>query len=181
MPSSFAKTRKQISKKRDGNINTLHENSRDSKRLHRASVRDERLDKLAASRSRREQPMIDRVSHFKRKVAANGSKPLTQEQVEKLIDEFVHQYDDEFNTIKKARRPGRPASAKEDLLKRKIEALTSEHEAGFLLPDLTAGDNIHRLERWEGNWSYLCTLSWVRVSKAGLIRPSTFLPSSGKH
>ena len=33
--------------------------------------------------------IVDRVSHFKRKVAANGSKPLTQEQVEKLIDEYA--------------------------------------------------------------------------------------------
>ena len=33
--------------------------------------------------------------------------------------------------MKKARRPGRPPATREDLLKRKIEALTSEHETGF--------------------------------------------------
>lgn len=33
--------------------------------------------------------------------------------------------------MKKARRPGRPASAREDLLKRKIEALEDEYEKGF--------------------------------------------------
>lgn len=43
----------------------------------------------------------------------------------------VHQHDEELNTIKKARRPGRPPSTKEDLLKRKVEALASEHESGF--------------------------------------------------
>lgn len=55
--SSYEKTRKQIQKKRHGNIEALHEFSRDSRRLHRASVRDEKIDKLVASRGKREQPM----------------------------------------------------------------------------------------------------------------------------
>lgn len=55
--SSYEKTRKQIQKKRHGNIEALHEFSRDSRRLHRASVRDQKIDKLVSSRGRREQPM----------------------------------------------------------------------------------------------------------------------------
>lgn len=104
--------------------------------------------------------------------------------------------------MKKARRPGRPPATKEDLLKRRIEALTSEHETGFrsstprtspnppaslshsnlptVIPDLTKEDNVARLDRWEGSWAYLCTLAWVRVLKSGQIKPSTFPPSSGK-
>lgn len=57
MPSTLAKTRKQIAKKRQGNIGALHQGSRDSKRLHKAQVRDERLEKIAASRKKNEQPM----------------------------------------------------------------------------------------------------------------------------
>jgi translation machinery-associated protein 16 len=57
MPKSLQKTRKQIAKKRHGTIDALHQNSRDSKRLHRASVRDQRLEKLAAARSKKEQPL----------------------------------------------------------------------------------------------------------------------------
>ena len=55
--SSYEKTRKHIQKKRHGNIEALHEFSRDSRRLHRASVRDQKIDKLAANRGKREQPM----------------------------------------------------------------------------------------------------------------------------
>lgn len=57
MPSTLHKTRKQISKKRNGAVNALHEKSRDSMRLHKASVRDQRLEKLASARSKREQPI----------------------------------------------------------------------------------------------------------------------------
>lgn len=44
---------------------------------------------------------------------------------------FVHQHDEEYDEVKKARRPGRPASAQEDLLKMKVEALEKEYRDGF--------------------------------------------------
>lgn len=54
MGTSFEKTRKAIAKKK-GPIESLHQYSRDSKRLHRAQVRDEKLEKIAASRRRTDQ------------------------------------------------------------------------------------------------------------------------------
>ena len=57
MPTTLHKTRKQISKKRNGVVNALHEKSRDSMRLHKAGVRDQRIEKLAAARSKKEQPL----------------------------------------------------------------------------------------------------------------------------
>lgn len=44
---------------------------------------------------------------------------------------YVHQYDEELSDLKKARRPGRPASTKEDLLKVRISTLQKEYENGF--------------------------------------------------
>lgn len=44
---------------------------------------------------------------------------------------FVHQYDEDFEAEKKARRPGRPASTREDLLKVKVNALLTEYSKGF--------------------------------------------------
>ncbi len=48
-----------------------------------------------------------------------------------LTPSFVHQYDEELSEIKKVRRPGRPASTREDLLKVKIDKLEKEHQNGF--------------------------------------------------
>lgn len=59
MPSTLDKTRKHISKKRNGVINALHVKSRDSMRLHKAGIRDQRLEKLASARSKREQPICE--------------------------------------------------------------------------------------------------------------------------
>jgi translation machinery-associated protein 16 len=44
---------------------------------------------------------------------------------------YIHQYDEEYDEVKKARRPGRPSSTREDLLKAKISALEDEYKQGF--------------------------------------------------
>jgi hypothetical protein len=48
-----------------------------------------------------------------------------------IVGRFVHQHDEEFNALKKERRPGRPASTREDLLRIKIAADEKEYENGF--------------------------------------------------
>lgn len=57
MAKTLEKTRKQIAKKRNGTITALHQNSRDSKRLHKAQVRDDRLEKIAEARRKKDQPL----------------------------------------------------------------------------------------------------------------------------
>lgn len=97
--------------------------------------------------------------------------------------------------LKKARRPGRPASVKEDMLKLKIVGLVKEQLNGFCkcdmllnrqtlsanettdIPDISKQANIDLLDRWEGAWSFLGSMSYVRISKDGIIKPSSFPPS----
>ncbi|KAJ0377823.1 hypothetical protein COL26b_004034 [Colletotrichum chrysophilum] len=188
MPTTLSKTRKQIAKKRNGHVDALHEFSRDSKRLHKASVRDDKLQKLAATRGKKEQPMLTRASYFQKAIQEKGSKPLDLATIQELIHEcvhiassqdfnFVHQYDEEYAEVKKTRRPGRPASAKEDLLKLKISTLEDEYKGnGFYLPDLTNDSNILMLDRWEGSWAYLASVAWVRINADGNIKKSSFPP-----
>jgi translation machinery-associated protein 16 len=57
MPKSLEKTRKHIAKKRNGTIDALHQYSRDSRRMHRASLRDEKLGKQGSLRNKKEQPL----------------------------------------------------------------------------------------------------------------------------
>ncbi|KAF4945531.1 hypothetical protein FGADI_11894 [Fusarium gaditjirri] len=198
MPTTLHKTRKQISKKRNGVVNALHEKSRDSMRLHKAGVRDQRIEKLAAARSKKEQPLVDRVAFFQQvlrlKDRDNKGAPEINE-VQRMIHSFVHQYDEEYNETKKARRPGRPASVKEDLLKAKISILEEEYKSGFgtfcgptrkiegvnivtVMPDLLDNVNVNALHLWEGSWSYLTQLKWVKVNSEGQVRPTSF-PSGG--
>ncbi|KAG4435910.1 hypothetical protein IFR05_008604 [Cadophora sp. M221] len=175
MPKSLEKTRKKIAKKK-GNITALHENSRDSQRLRRALMRDDKLIKVASARRKNDKPLVQRAAYFQEAIRANEGKALDLDAVQDLIKSFVHQHDEEFNELKKDRRPGRPASTREDLLRIKIAADEKEYENGFYLPDLTDENNVIFLDRWEGSWSYLSTLKWVRISSSGVIQESKFPP-----
>ncbi|KAL2257256.1 hypothetical protein VTK26DRAFT_421 [Humicola hyalothermophila] len=178
MARTLEKTRKQIAKKRNGAIEALHEKSRDSKRLHRAQVRDDRLEKLAEARRKKDQPLLARATFFQQVVNELGNKPLEMAVIHSKIHEFVHQYDEEYEAVKKTRRPGRPASTKEDLLRMKIYDLEKEYRDGFYMPDLTTEQNVAMLNRFEGSWSFLSNLAWVKVSAAGNVKPSSFPPQS---
>ncbi|ATY58381.1 translation machinery-associated protein, putative [Cordyceps militaris CM01] len=178
MPTSLHKTRKIISKKRGGEVTALHAKSRDSKRLRMAHARDLRLEKLANVRSKKEEPIVDRIQYFQNHLKERDVFQLELSEVQTLIYNFVHQYDEEFNEVKKARRPGRAATAREDLLKRKIDALEEEYEKGFLIPDVFDEDQGKKLFGYEGSWAYIATISWSKVSKAGKISKGD-IPSKG--
>lgn len=47
-----------------------------------------------------------------------------------------------------------------------------------VLPDISKQDNVDLLQRWDGPWAFLSSLSWVRISKTGTVKPSSFPPSS---
>jgi len=175
MPKSLDKTRKKIAKKK-GNINALHENSRDSQRLRRAQMRDDKLIRVASARRKNDQPLVVRAAYFQEAIRNNQGLPLELDAVQSLIRTFVHQHDEEFSALKKERRVGRSASTREDILRTKISVDKKEYENGFYLPDIIDADNVILLDRWEGAWSYLSTLKWVRISSAGNIQPSSFPP-----
>ncbi|KAI2627691.1 translation machinery-associated protein 16 [Hypoxylon sp. NC1633] len=179
MPKTLEKTRKAIAKKK-GAIDSLHLYSRDSKRLHRAQVRDEKLEKIAASRKKTDKPYIERATFFQEALRQNDGKPLQMDVIQELIKTFVQQHDEELIELKKARRPGRPSSTKEDLLKVKIDKLQKEYQNGFLLPVLDTEENATLLSRFEGSWSYLTILKWARISSAGNVQSSSF-PPRGEH
>ncbi|KAJ1325900.1 translation machinery-associated protein 16 [Microdochium nivale] len=177
--TTFDKARKAIAKKK-GPVQALHQYSRDSKRLHRAQVRDVRLEKLASTRRKTDRPHIERASFFQEAVRQNEGKPFDLETIQELIKGFVHQFDEELAEIKQARRPGRPASTREDLLKVKIANLETEYQNGFLLPVLNDEAEVAIFDRWDGHWAYLTQMKWMRVSVEGKVQPSSF-PPKGEH
>lgn len=74
---------------------------------------------------------VARAAYFQEAIRANGGLPLEIDAIQALIKTFVHQYDEELAQVKKDRRPGRPASAREDVLRIKIATDMKEYENGF--------------------------------------------------
>jgi len=89
---------------------------------------------------------------------------------------YLNQHAAELAELKKQRRPGRPSSTREDLLGRSMVTAEKEYDSGFWLPDMQDEGNLELLRNWNGQWTSLSTLKYIRLSRDGSIRQSRFPP-----
>lgn len=47
-----------------------------------------------------------------------------------------------------------------------------------VIPDVMSTENGTKVVKWEGSWSYISTIPWIKVSSAGKAAPADF-PSKG--
>jgi translation machinery-associated protein 16 len=88
------------------------------------------------------------VAYFQVNIKENGGEPIDVATVQELIEgcvfwqtelcgwlltclRYIAFAEEEYSEAKKERRPGRPASAKEDLMKLRLDTLQHEHQQGF--------------------------------------------------
>ncbi|MCJ1400196.1 hypothetical protein MMC11_003400 [Xylographa trunciseda] len=174
MTKSLSKVQKKISKK-GVNITSLHENSRNSQRLRRASARDDKLARVSAARAKVNQVHLRRVAYFQAAAkAAAGSFDLGQ--IQQLIQSYLERDDEELVKIESERRPRRPRSTREDLLKQRMTMDEREYDGGFWMPDMMETNNLRILREWNGEWTQLGTLKYVRIARTGTVHDSSFPP-----
>ncbi|KAL9000852.1 MAG: hypothetical protein Q9169_000607 [Polycauliona sp. 2 TL-2023] len=177
MPKNLAKVQKKIRKKQGATI-SLHEDSRNAKRLRRAGARSDKLDKVAAARGKALQPYLRRISFFQ-SAAQEASGPFTAESMQALIEIYLDRDSTELTTIQTERRPGRPSSTAEDMLKQRIEAEANEYKSGYWIPDMGDLPSLEKLKEWNEQWTSLGTLKYLRIAKDGTTHTSNF-PPKGK-
>ncbi|MCJ1392974.1 hypothetical protein MMC18_005846 [Xylographa bjoerkii] len=190
MTKSLSKVQKKISKK-GVNISSLHENSRNSQRLRRASARDDKLARVSAARAKVNQVHLRRVAYFQNAAkAATGlfdlgqiqqliqrSIPLSAFYLPLLISyRYLERDDEEMARLEDDRRPGRPRSSREDLLKQRMAMDEREYDGGFWMPDMMETTNLKILREWNGEWTQLGTLKYLRIARSGTVHDSSFPP-----
>ncbi|EXJ88828.1 hypothetical protein A1O3_01892 [Capronia epimyces CBS 606.96] len=175
MARSLSKVQKQISKKRGGRPNSLHENSRDARKLRTAAAREEKVSRLMDAAVRANQVYVDRVAWFKSALQGSAGS-LSDEEMLVLTQSFIDREDEQLAEAKAERRPGRPPTKLEEQITLRKDAEDREFRAGFWIPELRNEESRAKVERWAGEWGGLNTLDFVRVVKSGSIKPSTFPP-----
>lgn len=175
MPSKLAKVHKHIAKKKGDKIKSLHENSRDAKRLRRAGARDDRVARLTAVRDKANKQWLDRIDFFQDRLPET-LHPLNVEEIQALIEEYINRHDAELQVLKAERRAGRPPSTRQTLLEQQKQQEEKEYESGFWLPNLQDEETLVKLESWKGDWSGLGILRFVRVETQGGVKESQFPP-----
>ena len=175
MPSKLAKVQKHIAKKKGSKVNSLHENSRDAKRLRRAGARDDRVAKGSASRERHNEPWLNRVAFVKERLP-DTLHPLSVDKIQGIIVEYLTRNDEEINVLQVERRPGRPASARQWVLEDQKRMEQRQYEKGFWLPNLQDEETLVKLDQWQGDWVGLAVLRFIRVDQSGAVQESQFPP-----
>lgn len=89
---------------------------------------------------------------------------------------YLGRHDEEIEQLKTERRPGRPSSNREDLLRQQLAIEDREHSTGFWLPDMEDNENLELLRNWNGEWTSLGNFKYVRLTRAGTKSPSKFPP-----
>ncbi|KAK2802527.1 hypothetical protein FQN50_007333 [Emmonsiellopsis sp. PD_5] len=174
MPRNLYKVQKQISKKR-GKVDSLHENSRDAKKLRRAGGREDKLARAATATTKGRQLFVDRVN-FCKEAIQDPPTPLSDEDVVQLITRFISRNEPELQQLQSERRPGRPPAKREEVLRERIEAENKEFGSGFWVPEMGETDNLKKLAAWNGEWSAMSTIGFVRVTREGVKQKSIFPP-----
>jgi translation machinery-associated protein 16 len=184
MPKSFAKVHKHVSKKKGAKPTALNANSRDSRSLIRAGIRDDRVHKTEALRQKLNLPYLIRIQFVQDSLFGEDeearetmeARAYAVEEVQDLIETFLERNSEEYEAVKAARRPGRPAAAREEALKTLEAQEKHEYEVGFWVPDLGDADNVKAFKEWKGKWIGLNIIKFVRVAKDGQVKPSAWPP-----
>lgn len=93
-----------------------------------------------------------------------------------MIEDFLGRDDDELATLQAERRAGRPPSTRETMLKQSRAVEQGEYASGFWVPDLQDENTLKALHDWDGSWAGLATMRFVRISKEGSKKESSFPP-----
>ena len=139
--------------------------------------------------------LVDRISYLQESIPEDVTS-LSENELPDLVARFAMPYNSiqlttytdlvgcryinrsvpEIEQLQSERRKGRPPSKREEALLQRTEAENKEFKTGFWMPDLTEEDVVSALKRWNGNWSGLSPLKFVRLTKEGGKQASTFPP-----
>ncbi|KAK9330539.1 translation machinery-associated protein 16 [Lipomyces starkeyi] len=103
---------------------------------------------------------VDRPENEKRDV-------FTEDEIKTIIQEFTSRDDAELEQLKLTRRPGRPASARQDALQTRKDFELEEFNTGFYIPDLLDKENVKLFREWNLAYSGIGLLKFIRIAKEG--------------
>jgi translation machinery-associated protein 16 len=119
--------------------------------------------------------LVLRIKSFQ-SYTTEHTDPIPIPAVQAMIEDYLGRDDDELLRLKAERRPGRPASTRQTLLDQHQAVEQGEYASGFWVPDLQDAENLKTLKEWSGKWSGLATLRFVRISREGVRKESSFPP-----
>lgn len=134
-----------------GSEKQLHPYARKFKQVNRASLREDKLVQKKTERMNARSDHSTRVMFFA-EIAKKSPEKLswTVEEIKDITEDYLSRDDDELAALKKARRPGRPASSKQDMLQMRTDKERHEYKTGYLVPHLGDEETVRALKMYKG-------------------------------
>ncbi|QSL64475.1 hypothetical protein MERGE_001776 [Pneumocystis wakefieldiae] len=145
-------------------VDSTHPRSRKARQIQRSIDREDRLKKERKIREKRRDIQVSRSIYFKSVVELENIKKLSLEELNKLIERYIHRNDSKMEDSSSSDLHPRHSSKKE-ALKQVFYNEQDEYKNGFYVPDLTDQENVLALKNWTGNYNDLHTLKFILVKK----------------
>lgn len=143
--------------------NQLHAKSRKLKQLNRAQLRENRLAQQKSVSSHIQDKKTARFKFFQGLIKDSDQQSYTDAEIHDFISQYIDRDLDELEALKAARRPGRPATKRQDELTEAIEKDNKEYDSGLTIPDLTDSENVTALRDWKGDMAKMSLIKRVKV------------------
>lgn len=151
-----------------GRSQVVHPKGRKFSKLNKASLREVKLDKKKMQHLEKREHELQRLLFFQ-EAAENRvndtTKRFTFDQVKLFIEAYLSRFDEELETLRAQRRPGRPASKRQDLLEMQLERDQNEYKSGFKVPDLSDPSNVEHLIKWNGTIGGVTNIKFHHIAQ----------------
>ncbi|XP_003382505.1 PREDICTED: translation machinery-associated protein 16-like [Amphimedon queenslandica] len=152
--------------------NVLHPNSRKAARLTREAQRLIKIEKIKQRKENKTSTLVSKLMWFRNSLDETKSF-YTREEVEELIELYLHRLDDELDSITERQERGclsahyrMQHASREDT----IRLLITQEQHTFLttgieIPDLTNGKVYKTFLEWSGDASKISNLKMKKFKK----------------
>ncbi|KAK9459393.1 translation machinery-associated protein 16 [Lipomyces oligophaga] len=162
-----AKSLKKVEQKLK-NKDAVHPKARKFKQLNRATLRETKVTKQRLDRQHVREAQLIRLRFLRDCVDRQAATAVFSEaDVQSMIKDFIARDDAEIKKLNDSRRPGRPASSRQDSLQNRRSFEEEEYKSGFYVPNLLEKENVKTFRDWNKEHSGLGLLRFCRISRDG--------------
>uniref|UniRef100_A0A0L0NTV7 Translation machinery-associated protein 16 n=1 Tax=Candidozyma auris TaxID=498019 RepID=A0A0L0NTV7_CANAR len=169
----LAKSLTKVSKKIAGSSATLHAKGRKFKQLSRATEREAKIRAKKQRHMEQKNHELLFYLHIQESIQNRQEETFTMEDMREIVTLWVCRDDEELKEIDRNRRPGRPLTSKQQLLKEKRAHDEHVFETGIRTPDLRDKDTVINVRNWNGNVGASTAWKFTTVHKNPLAVPQT--------
>lgn len=171
MAKSLLKTVSKQAKKQN-----LHPRGRKTKQLARAAIREDRVATKKFHHALAKSYELQFLQFLQENVANTLDEELDDHTVEPptysvadvqdLLETWISRNDDELESLKEERRPGRPKPKKLEQLEDVKEKEVHQFETGWKVPDLRHRQTLMYMKSWTGDHGSLTAMKHIIIKKS---------------